>query len=1766
MKRTKRILAIILATSMLIGTAPASVFATEAGDVGATEAAACEEITVTDEEQEAEATVEDISGETVQEDAEEAVEASTEQETESAEEEIDKHSEEETTEPVTEAEAPADPETETAPGETAEDAAAAETVTEEKAEEMVEGPVTLEANGNDYTVTASFDASSGFPADVQMKVTEIRESTKKYEDLYDQTLEAVQNDTAEEVELTYARFFDITFYTEAGEVEPTGPVSVNIKYNNAIDVESSDAVSVYHFDKQDEAPQAMNIETSGQGESVDEISFETDGFSIYAVVGTSGTVVDESRMTLNFYNLKSDSEPIATVYVKNSDDTDAVLEQIIFDPGAGTLTAGQLFKGWIEKQDYTADDVDDKMSIADIRAWAKEKANADEIKEGEEHNFYAMVFKTFSVTYKDEDGITIRSDALITDGSSVDYTIYQMYTPADGDEVFLGWYAAPEENITPKDSSAVYPYENNTDVTISGNVVLSVYAPKGYWLNFEGNGKGAKYTPPQFIVRDNTDIHGTTVEPEDPTRNGYEFAGWYTGEPAAEGEDPTGDLFEFGGPLSEDTTLYAKWTTVASTHYSVIIWKQRADDDKDAADDAKKYDVAEVIQLEGRPGDSASSIMTQDGSRVYTGRGNERVRNFKVNGTEKAYTGFHAGRYDNDVTINPEGTTVLNVYYDRNLITISFDAGTYWDWGTKYRYIYDSVTKRYVNTVTYTGLYDSELSFYWPTQWWENANGTGSATNLSWYYGTTTLTFVGAFKLPTESNVSLSLKYTDPDNTPIRFIRQKPDGTWPALTETDYVLVVNSGSPFTITNKYAGFSVYQYKKDDYTTSDSGWSSAAADQQVSGFNALNIRFKRDRYQISFLDGTYFNGEGAIKQKASGTSLHQSDMINYQASLDSYNKGGDDYYEPSKKDDYVFAGWYVDSTCTKPYTFTTMPENGVTVYAKWVQKQYRVFLHPNVPSDDASFSMGNQATSFLIDYNEKIANGYPIPASRDNYDLIGWYSDEACKDAFNFAAYRLNDTTVPTVYDTSDDGIYNPTDETERDKYGNVVPGQEGVNKDAQNNRIWVLSKLELYAKWRSTLDGAKGIDVIYDAGEGTNPPTDSLQYLDNSEANAGAASTPTDTTKQFKYWVIQKWDGTKYADTKETVYPGDVFTVLKANAKTLVTQWVNPENDSDVITVEDPQPGTTPPDDVHTKIKKATYTVSLRAEYGKKDAPTPTHINWYANNGTGDVETVTGLQVNEATPVVHPGGKIVNNGYKFLGWARMKEVSGADGKVTEIGGASPEGLALDLDESDLFLKWDSENKKFLATASTGSGYTAGQEVTHIAADEKLDYHGMVAVWSAQYGVYHSSTGETVWYDMPAGTVDLTSLVAADHLYGGYYKYVETSDTHKGEAYTVSGMAMTPAKATVYYLKEVDKNYLKPNVYLVFSEKHNGLIRDLYGFVNIDDKDDYTDCGVIVDGDRRSVRDTLVSDSIVVTKGGETYATLTPSNLFSQDKAFFGYTSLTDKIEGGATVQIKGYYITKDNIKVTGYKDRMIKFAANDERYGKPVFTGWTSTSAGGNTKGGLKSVTPTLEPVTALTAPRMLSARRTLTLAAPADQVEYTITKVYDTGTEEQTVQEGNHTGEITYTPRGGYLFAGWYKDKAFTEPADFSDVQSDMTVYARFVSKNDISLTLSRKSQKSRQITFGVGAALKGKTGFDIENVKITAGGAEAALSAGTVKKTGSGKNVRYTTQYKGTVSVKGLSLIDSFTASVSWTTPDGTTVTGPAWRCTYFLGTVSVR
>lgn len=1769
MKKRNRILAILLTAILTLSMLPSEAFATEAVDTGETAAAAVEEVVSSvGEEQDAEATTEYEAQEV--EEAEETVteETETEETSESAADPEAETAVEEATDESAEAVEATDEPVE-AVEETEEPAAEVEAeAVPEGAAKTVEWPVTLEYKGYDYAVTATFDESAGFPADVKMNVSEIGKNSDAYQNYYDQALEAVQNETDKDVELTEARFFDITFYTEEGEVEPTGPVNVSIKYRKAIEAESRDDVHVLHFDDNDNAaPQVMDIETNGRGDKVNEVSFETDGFSIYAVVGTTGVVETESRMTLNFYN-KDGSELLATVYVKNSDDTDDEINKIIFDPGAGNLSSGQLFKGWIEKEDYTVDDIDDKQTIADIRAWAKKQANNDAIAEGDEHNFYAMVFNTFSVSFKDEDDVTMHSEALITDGESVDYTILQTYTPKDQDEVFMGWFAEPEGNVTPKEESATYPYPYNTDVTITGSVVFRVDAPKGHWLNFEGNGHGSSYTPPQFIK--NEDV---TAEPSAPLRNGYVFDSWWTGAPTAEGQDPTGEQFTFGQTISENTTLYAKWTTATSAKYSVIIWKQRSTDDKNAADDDKTYDVAEVISLRGTPGASASSVVTQPNSNtnVNTGRGSN-VRNYSVNGTEKEYTGFHAGRYDQNVTIAAEGTTVLNVYYDRNLITINFDAG----YGN---YIHNDDTGTYARRVAYTGLYDSELSFTWPTRYWGNSSGTGNGTSTLWSYSTTTLTFLGAFKLPTATNVSISLSRANAGSAEYRFIRQKPDGTWPELTETDYVVVISAGTgTFNLTEKYAGFTLSQYKTGAYTTDDEGWTNASAGQSTNVQAAgINIRFTRDNYKINYFDGTYFNGDGAILQEATKAALGESGGIYYGASVESYNKDGADYFEPEPNDEYVFVGWYVDPTCSSPYTFTTMPAGGIQVYAKWVQKQYRVFLHPDVPDDDASFSMGNQSTSFRADYNDKIAGGNPIKTQRDSYDLIGWYMADG--SPFNFAAYTLNDSTVTTPYDTTDDGVYNPTDPTELDKYGNPTATN---NKDADNQRVWILTKLDLYARWRSTIDGAKGINLVYDPEEGTNEPTDDLFYLDNAEATAGAASTPNDSSQQFMYWVVQKWNGSAYVDTDVKVYPGDVFTVLKADAQALVTEWVNPYDENDVYEVTNPQPGTTPPDikmeipdpedpesgetiEVlrYSKIKTASYTVHLRAYYGDAEMPTPTHITWYANNGTGDTEIDTDLKINEAVEIKQPGTFSYQN-YDFIGWARKVEVSGNDGNVETIDGVDPANLALDLGEDDLFLEWDADNGTFIATDNTGSGYNAGDVVTQIAADEKSPYHGMVAVWKrAKFHIYHSSNGDVDDVEIPDGTVDLTTYVYGGYLYGGYYHYDEVDGQRtKGDAYTSNGMELEPTADTYYYLKEVDERHLRPKLYLISNKLHDNLIQGLYGIVSIDENA-YSDVGLIIDGERIPVE--LAEEGIVVTKEGEEepVETLTGGSLFDIDGCVIGMADLTDMIAGGARIDIKGYYKTPDSVVVTGNKDRRIQFPAGDDNYGgMPLFKGWGSGD--GQTRTGLVKSTSETTYEGGSDGKRM-GAARMLKISAPSDKIEYRVTKIYDSGTEEQMVGGGNNTGNITYAPKSGYIFAGWYQDADYTIPADFADVTGDMTVYAKYINNKDVTLAFKRTGKKNNVNTFTVTVTVKNEV--QLENVSVTVvEGNTAVLANRTVKKSGSGTKVKYTTEYKGTIDVVGLSLVDKFTSFVSWTTPDGTDIIGANKKCTYQLGNVIVR
>ena len=331
---------------------------------------------------------------------------------------------------------------------------------------------------------------------------------------------------------------------------------------------------------------------------------------------------------------------------------------------------------------------------------------------------------------------------------------------------------------------------------------------------------------------------------------------------------------------------------------------------------------------------------------------------------------------------------------------------------------------------------------------------------------------------------------------------------------------------------------------------------------------------------------------------------------------------------------------------------MTDGGITVYAKWRQIQYRVFLHPNVDSDDISLNWGadDQEMSFRITCGDKVSAPTGI---RADYEFVGWYTDEQFRHAFNADATPLNETTVTTPYNKT-------TDYTDpMDKYGNI--GDNPSNSDATGNnggdRFWITKKFDLYGKWKAILRGAIGIKVEYLANGGDNVPTDTLYYQDMSYAVAGHASSHA--TKEFSHWVLQHWNPSTeaYEDTDTHIYPGAAFVIHRGDARMHDAGWYNAdsrrwEGTFDETGVEAPS--------AEYNIFRATYTLKLRAEYIEREEPTHTYVQWFRNDGTNTVERIDGesisaptLGINEA--VLPPVPE--RTGYYFKGWYESEE-SGA----------------------------------------------------------------------------------------------------------------------------------------------------------------------------------------------------------------------------------------------------------------------------------------------------------------------------------------------------------------------------------------------------------------------------------------------------------------------------------------------------------------------------
>ena len=643
--------------------------------------------------------------------------------------------------------------------------------------------------------------------------------------------------------------------------------------------------------------------------------------------------------------------------------------------------------------------------------------------------------------------------------------------------------------------------------------------------------------------------------------------------------------------------------------------------------------------------------------------------------------------------------------------------------------------------------------------------------------------------------------------------------------------------------------------------------------------LNYIYNRQQFRITYFDGNYVDGDGKTIQNRASQQLHQSGLIPQGAVIPdeyvNYVPDGDDL-----EDGYEFVGWYLDQGCTVPYTWGTMPVgpiNGgsaISVYAKWQQIQYRVFLHSGVPNGEPfTWGSNDQKMNFRIAYGGKVS--LPTGRGRDGWEFLGWYTTPDYVPSTRFTSdFELTDDNVTGEYNKA-------TDYTDvMNKWGYIEDDEPKSNSDV--DRPWITKKLDLYAKWYQVLNGAEGINVVYDpilAGEnvapptGHNAPTDSSYYIDTAEATAQPGSIADDQSYyEFECWVVQKWDGTEFVDTEVKVYPGDTFKVLKANAR---------EED---ITEIDPN---------HPNITKK-YTVQLRAQYNEKEDPKPTHIWWFPNypdmnkeDNTPDIhnkvyvsatvsEDADKMAINQSVYIKTPGtignsatSITVPAGYMFVGWARVNE-----------------GDSKSLTNTDNYGNLDVQKNMFLYYHPADSSHTSGYYTTdaagknkvigYVAADENNPIHDLYAMWgkleatktvdglttedrdylASDYStlvapkqfkfVIKNSNGkyylrgngftantpeDATKYTVPAGSslgAAGTALAITDNLGFGTYDYIEILDSAALEGYTLV------ADGTTYVDDDDDEKTCETSV--------TGVVVSLFGITvvttNVDFNNVYT----------------------------------------------------------------------------------------------------------------------------------------------------------------------------------------------------------------------------------------------------------------------------------------------------------------------------------------
>ena len=520
--------------------------------------------------------------------------------------------------------------------------------------------------GRANAVTVNVIAPVGaLPAGTVMKVTKVtdEDALQKIEDAVEGNVKSI-------------KAVDISFWFNGQEIEPQKIIKVTLK-SNVIEKAVSE-VDIIHLDNEGET----SLVKQTVNDNADEVSFQSKDFSVYAIV-ESDDIPQPPRVTYefedpnnaDFYFIDKAGHQQTTQIIKDG--------EVLQDVGLPTIPSGEVFQGWYL---YNGDNAIGKIAFESPIAVAYGTAGAGSTidvssitidpsllnADGTFHvkvkaYFGEVVYVTF---YEDAAGTNILNRIQLPKGSQYNITTQEVNAP-NSELAFVGWSetaGANDDDRTPI---------TNTNITFNEDDAFYPVFKSGHWVTFYAGatGSGATYTAPAFVPAGET-ASAAGAQPTNPEWKGYTFRYWtteniYTGENGAYVQPSSAPAqFNFNSTLNADTTLYAYWTPATTTY--TVVWKQNISDDKNASDDQKTYSFAEQITENGTTGTTVNASN-------YSGR----------------YTGFslNTSKSDTSVVVKADGTSIINIYFDRKLITMNFDQDitTYTETtattGTQYGYV-----------------------------------------------------------------------------------------------------------------------------------------------------------------------------------------------------------------------------------------------------------------------------------------------------------------------------------------------------------------------------------------------------------------------------------------------------------------------------------------------------------------------------------------------------------------------------------------------------------------------------------------------------------------------------------------------------------------------------------------------------------------------------------------------------------------------------------------------------------------------------------------------------------------------------------------------------------------------------------------------------------------------------------------------------------------------------------------------------------------------